>query len=107
MICDRWYKYYVYILWLFNSGILWNIYNVIVYQWVVCWFGENGDKVCFGIYFVDCYGGIVGIYQIVDDDKVFVIVFCMFQYFQFVLVIMVVVGDVYGINMMNVQFMCQ
>lgn len=69
---------------------------------MVCWFSENCDEMCFRVYFVNCDGGVVGIDQIVDDDKVFVVVFCMFQYFQFVLVIVIVVGDVYGIDMMNV-----
>lgn len=107
VIGDWWDEYDVYILWLFDLGILWDINNIVINQWMISWFCEDGDKVCFWIYFMNCNCSIIGIYQVINNDEVFVIVFCVFQYFKFVLVVVIVVGNINGIDMMNIQFMCQ
>lgn len=107
VIGDWWDEYDVYILWLFDLGILWDINNIVINQWMISWFCEDGDKVCFWIYFMNRNCSIIGIYQVINNDEVFVIVFCVFQYFKFVLVVVIVVGNINGIDMMNIQFMCQ
>ncbi|CNT77931.1 Uncharacterised protein [Salmonella enterica subsp. enterica serovar Bovismorbificans] len=58
----------------------------------------------FRVHFANRDGGAAGIDQIVDDDKAFAVAFCTFQHFQFALVIVIVAGDAYGIDMTNAQF---
>ncbi len=63
-------------------------------------------KCALWAHFANRDGGAAGIDQIVDDDKVFAVAFCIkSQHFQFALVIVIVAGDVaYGIDMTNAQF---
>ncbi len=58
----------------------------------------------FRIHFADRNGGTTGVNQVIDYDETFTVAFGTFQHFQFALVVVIVAGDAYGIDMTNTQF---